>query len=159
MKKVTRRTWIGLAVTACGGIVLCKYTSGCATFTKVGSTPAIPAGAYNVDKKSLSILLDKTPELSTVGGSVKIIDARLPMPLIVARTGETTFAVVSLFCPHRNVEIEYRHQEKHFRCASLGHSQFALDGKVLKSMTTKESISHYNAALDPSDKNNLIIML
>jgi hypothetical protein len=159
MKKVTRRTWIGLAVTACGGIVLCKYASGCATFTKVGSTPAIPAGAYTVDQKLLRILLDKTPELSATGGSVKIIDARLPMPLLVARTGETTFAVVSLLCPHRNVEIEYQHQEKHFRCASLGHSQFGLDGKVIKSMTTKESISHYPAALDPSDKNQLLITL
>jgi hypothetical protein len=103
--------------------------------------------------------LDKTPELSATGGSVKIIDARLPMPLLVARTGETTFAVVSLLCPHRNVEIEYQHQEKHFRCASLGHSQFGLDGKVIKSMTTKESISHYPAALDPSDKNQLLITL
>jgi len=158
MKKVTRRAVI--TTLGAAGIGTCIYgLSGCATFTKVGSTPAIPAGAYTVDKKLLRILLDKTPELSTAGGSVKIIDAQLPMPLLVARTGENTYSVVSLLCPHRNVEIEYQHQEKHFRCASLGHSKFGLDGKVIKSMTTKESISHSPAALDPSDKNKLVVML
>jgi hypothetical protein len=81
------------------------------------------------------------------------------MPLLVARTGETTFAVVSLLCPHRNVEIEYRHQEQHFRCASLGHSKFGLDGKLIKSMTTKECIKHFPAAFDPADKNCLAVSL
>jgi len=158
MKKVTRRAVI--TTLGAAGIGTCIYgLSGCATFTKVGSTPAIASGSYTVKEKSLRLSLDKIPELATVGGSVKIIHAQLPMPLLVARTGETTFAVVSLLCPHRNVEIEYQHQEKHFRCASLGHSKFGLDGKVIKSMTTKESISHYPAALDPSDKNKLVVML
>jgi hypothetical protein len=34
-----------------------------------------------------------------------------------------------------------------------------LDGKLIKSMTTKESISHYSAALDPADKNRLVVTL
>jgi hypothetical protein len=104
-------------------------------------------------------MLDKAPALTNVGGSVKIIDARLPMPLLVARTGEATYTVVSLLCPHRHVEVEYQHQNKLFRCASLGHSKFGLDGKLLKSMTTKESISHYAAALDLDDKNRLVVTL
>jgi hypothetical protein len=158
MKKITRRTVI--TTLGAAGIGTCIYgLTGCATFTKVGTTPPIASGAYTVKEKSLRLFLDKIPELAAAGGSVKIIDAQLPMPLLVARTGENTYSVVSLLCPHRNVEIEYQHQEKYFRCASLGHSKFGLDGKVIKSMTTKESISHYPAALDPADKNCLVVPL
>ena len=157
MNKVTRRDWVGLATTAGAGVCLCGC--GCATFSKVGTTPAITADTYTVEGKTLNVLLDKTPALTSVGGAVKIIDARLPMPLLVARTGDATYAVVSLLCPHRHVEVEYQHQDKLFRCASIGHSKFGLDGKLIKSMTTKESISHYSAALDLSDKNRLVVTL
>jgi hypothetical protein len=157
MNKVTRRDWVGLATTAGAGVCLCGC--GCATFSKVGTTPAITADAYTVEGKTLNVLLDKTPALTSVGGAVKMIDARLPMPLLVARTGDATYVVVSLLCPHRHVEVEYQHQDKLFRCASLGHSKFGLDGKLIKSMTTKESISHYSAALDPADKNRLVVTL
>jgi hypothetical protein len=157
MNKVTRRDWVGLATTAGAGVCLCGC--GCATFSKVGTTAGIAADAYTVEGKALNVLLDKAPALTSVGGSVKIIDARLPMPLLVARTGDSTYAVVSLLCPHRHVEVEYQHQDKLFRCASLGHSKFGLDGKLIKSMTTKESISHYSATLDPLDKNCLVVPL
>jgi len=157
MNKVTRRDWVGLATTAGAGVCLCGC--GCATFSKVGTTPAITADTYTVEGKTLNVLLDKTPALTSVGGAVKIIDARLPMPLLVARTGDSTYAVVSLLCPHRHVEVEYQHQDKLFRCASIGHSKFGLDGKLIKSMTTKESISHYSATLAPADKNRLVVTL
>ena len=158
MKKITRRTMV--ATLGAAGIGTCIYgLSGCATFTKVGATPPITSGAYTVEAKTLRLILDKTPELAEVGGSVKIIDKRLPMPILVARTGDSTYAVVSLLCPHRNVEMEYQHQDKLFRCASIGHSKFGLDGKLIKSMTTKESISHYSAALDLADKNCLVVTL
>jgi hypothetical protein len=159
MNKVTRRDWVGLATTAGAGACLCGCGGGCATFSKVGTTPAIAVDTYSIEGKTLNVLLDKTPALTRVGGAVKIIDARLPMPLLVARTGDATYAVVSLLCPHRHVEVEYQHQDKLFRCASLGHSKFGLDGKLIKSMTTKESISHYSAALDPADKNRLVVTL
>jgi hypothetical protein len=157
MNKVTRRDWVGLATTAGAGVCLCGC--GCATFSKVGTTAGIATDAYTVEGKALNVLLDKAPALTSVGGSVKMIDARLPMPLLVARTGDATYAVVSLLCPHRHVEVEYQHQDKLFRCASLGHSKFGLDGKLIKSMTTKKSISHYSAALDPADKNRLVVTL
>lgn len=159
MKKVTRRNWVRMASAAGAGACVCGCGGGCATFSKVGTTPAIAPDAYTVETKAMKILLDKTPALAAVGGSVKIIDSSLPTPLIIARTGKTTYAVVSLLCPHRHVEVEYRHGDKLFRCASLGHSKFGLDGKLIKSMTTKESISHYTAALDPADKNSLVVTL
>lgn len=140
------------------GTCVCGLGGGCATFTKVGNTPAIAAEAYAVEGKTLKVSLDKTPALVGVGGSVKIIDARLPTPLIIGRIGETEYAVVSLLCPHRGVEVEYKHADKQFRCASLGHSKFGTDGKLKKGLT-KKSLSRYTATLDPADKNRLVVTL
>ena len=158
MKKMTRRDMVAAIGAAGAGTCVCGLGGGCATFTKVGNTPAIAAEAYAVEGKTLKVSLDKTPALADVGGSVKIIDARLPTPLIIGRTGETEYAVVSLLCPHRGVEVEYKHADKQFRCASLGHSKFGTDGKLKKGLT-KKSLSRYTATLDPADKNRLVVTL
>ena len=158
MNKMTRRSMVTAIGAAGAGTCVCGLGGGCATFSKVGNTPAIAAEAYAVEGKTLKVSLDKTPALATVGGSVKIIDSRLPTPLIIGRTGEAEYAVVSLLCPHRGVEVEYRHADKQFRCASLGHSRFGTDGALKKGMT-KKSLSRYAAALDPADKNRLVVAL
>jgi len=158
MNKVTRRNWIKIASTAGAGVCLCGGTGGCATFTKVGSTPSIEKGAYTLADKKILVKLDSVQQLSTVGGAVKIIDPLLSTPLIIGRTGENKYAVVSLLCPHRSVEVEYQHTDKQFRCASLGHSKFNTDGTLKKGLT-KKSLSHYEAALDPVDKNCLVVTL
>ena len=158
MKKMTRRDMVTAIGAAGAGTCVCGLGGGCATFTKVGNTPAIAAEAYAVEGKTLKVSLDKTSALADVGGSVKIIDARLPTPLIIGRIGETEYAVVSLLCPHRGVEVEYKHADKQFRCASLGHSKFGTDGKLKKGLT-KKSLSRYTATLDPADKNRLVVTL
>jgi hypothetical protein len=158
MKKVTRRDWVGLATTAGAGVCLCGCAGGCATFSKVGTTPAVAPDTYSIEGNKLTVQLDKTPALANVGGAVKIINASLPTPLIIARNEEAKYVVVSLLCPHRNVEVEYQHTEKLFRCASLGHSKFATDGKLIKGLT-KKSLSGYPATLDPADKNRLVVTL
>lgn len=158
MTNITRRNWVRMASSAGAGVCLCGCVGGCATFNKVGTTSAIAPDAYTVEVKTIKVLLDKTPSLASVGGSVKIIDARLPTPVIIGRTGKSTYAVVSLLCPHRGVEVEYRHEDKMFRCASLGHSKFGTDGKLIKGLT-KKSLSPYAATLDPTDKNRLVVTL
>jgi len=158
MKKITRRGVIAALGAAGAGTCVCGAGGGCSTFSKVGDTPAIAAEAYTVEGKSLMVALDKTPSLAEVGGSVKIIDKRLPTPLIIGRTAEREYAVVSLRCPHRGVEVEYRHTESQFRCASLGHSRFGTDGKLKKGLT-KQSLSSYSAALDAADSNRLVVTL
>ena len=158
MNNVTRRNWVKIASAAGAGVCLCGGTCGCATFTKVGSTPPIPKDAYTIKDKKILLKLDKAQQLSAVGGAVKIIDPKLPNAIIVARSSETEYAVVSLLCPHRGVEVEYQHANKQFRCASLGHSKFNTDGTLKKGLT-KKSLSHYNAAFDPADKNCLVVTL
>ena len=158
MNNVTRRKWVQLASAAGAGVCICGGTGGCATFTKVGSTPPVPKEAYTLKNKKILLKLDKVQQLGTVGGAVKIIDPQLPTPVIIARAEGDAYHVVSLLCPHRNVEVEYQHADKQFRCASLGHSKFNTDGKLKKGLT-KKSLSHYEAALDPADKNCLVVTL
>jgi nitrite reductase/ring-hydroxylating ferredoxin subunit len=158
MNKVTRRNWVKVASAAGAGVCLCGGTGGCATFSKVGSTPPITKEAYTLKNKKILLKLDKVQQLSTVGGAVKIIDPQLPTPVIIARAEGDAYHVVSLLCPHRNVEVEYQHADKQFRCASLGHSKFKTDGTLKKGLTQK-ALSHYEASLDPADKNCLVVTL
>lgn len=158
MEKMTRRGMVAAIGAAGVGSCICTTGCGCATFSKVGRTEAIAAEAYRIEDNALVVALDKAPLLSEVGGSIKVIDPRLPTALIIARTGVAEYVVVSLLCPHRGVEVEYQPKEGQFRCASLGHSKFTTEGKLIKGMT-KKSLGRYIAALDATDKNHLVIDL
>lgn len=156
MSKLTRRSMVTALGAAGAGTCVCGLGGGCATFSKVGATPALGAGAYAIEAKTLRVTLGKATPLASVGGSVKIIDARLPTPVIIARTGEAEYAVVSLLCPHRGVEVEYQHEQQRFRCASLGHSKFGTDGALQKGLADK-GLTRYEAKLDPADGKRLLI--
>ncbi len=157
VSNVSRRKFIaGVAATVAGAGVCVYGLRGCATFSKVGNTPAISGGAYIVENDKVRIDLAKVAELGRVGGSVKIIDSKLPQSIIVARSGDTEFVAVSLQCPHRGVEVEYRHAKKQFRCASLGHSTFGMDGARKKGFANT-SLRKFEAQIDPLETNNLII--
>jgi cytochrome b6-f complex iron-sulfur subunit len=129
MERMTRREFVEVAglLGACG----CGL-SGCATFTKVGHTPAIEPAAYALGSaETLTVTLDKTPTLADAGSAVKIMDPALPEPLILVHVEGERYVAASLRCTHRGVELEYREEEQTLRCASLGHSEFALDGRRL----------------------------
>jgi Rieske Fe-S protein len=155
MKQVSRRQ--AMAAMGAAGTCACGLNAGCATFSKKGHAPQIAREAYTVDGRTVRIALEQVPGLSAVGGSAKIIDERLPTPLIIGRTGETAYAAVSLLCPHRGVEVEYRHGEQQFRCASLGHSTFNADG-ALKKGFARSGLTRYVAALDPESPACLKVM-
>ncbi|HNX35224.1 MAG TPA: hypothetical protein PKM57_11390 [Kiritimatiellia bacterium] len=156
MKKMTRRGVVAALGAAGAGTCVCGLNGGCATFTKKGKTPAIDTAAYVIEGRTINVELAKVPPLATVGGSVKVIDPRLPTPIIIARKGEADYAVVSLLCPHRSVEVEYQHEQQHFRCASLGHSKFGTDGALQKGLADK-GLTRYEARLDPADGKRLLI--
>ena len=147
------------AIGAAGaGTCVCGLNGGCASVSKGGKTVPITADAYTVEATTLTIDLVQVASLDQVGGAAKIIDARLPTPLIIGRTGESEYAGVSLLCPHRGVEVEYRQQDKQFHCASLGHSRFGTDGALKKGPADK-SLRPYTATLDSDDKTSLVIAL
>lgn len=141
----TRRRFLtdaGVVVlgTACG----CSLT-GCKMISGVGDTPELAVEHYSVDGQDLTIALEAIPELSVVGGSVKITGEQLPDPLIIARVAEREYAVVSLRCTHYGRELEYLPDQQVFRCVSLGHSEFAQDGALL-SGPAEEPLAAYAAS-------------
>jgi cytochrome b6-f complex iron-sulfur subunit len=110
--------------TACG----CSLLS-CKMITGVGDVHELSPGLY---ADELSIALEGIPELSRVGGSVKITTSQLSDPLIIARVSEAEYVVASVRCTHWGRELEYLPEARKFRCVSLGHSEFSTDGSLLK---------------------------
>ena len=157
MAKITRREFVESMAVAGASACLCGV-SGCATITGKGKTPEIQSGAYLVEEGKVRITLNQVKELTNVGGSAKILDSKLPEPIIIARTGNNQFAAVSIKCPHRGVEVEYDAAEQQFRCASIGHSLFDIKGAYIKG-PAKKSLTKYSARLGLFDRDKLIVYL
>ena len=133
VKKISRKAFLvggaTAVATAAAGACLCTKT-GWATISGVGATPSIAPDAYGIgEDKSIRICLDKVPELALVGGAVKIVDANINDSLIVVRETEDVYVAASIKCTHRGVEVEYRAEDKCFKCASLGGSRFKTNGE------------------------------
>ena len=148
MKKPTRRKFIiasGVAVSV-GGACICTQT-GRATITGVGSTPEINSEACTVTGSELIIDLEKEPRLKSIGSAVKILDEKLKTPLIIVQEAQGKYMIASLKCTHRGVEVEYKPDDKCFKCASLGGSRFKTDGTKIKGFA-KEPLKSYSASLE-----------
>ena len=135
MKRISRKAFLvggaTAVATAAAGACLCTKT-GWATISGVGVTPSIAPDAYSIGKdRSLTIHLDRVPELTLIGGAVKILDANFNDSLIVVRETENVYVVASIKCTHRGVEVEYRTDDKCFQCASLGGSRFKTSGEKI----------------------------
>ena len=133
-------------LTAVTAVCLCGL-EGCATYTKLGSTPAANPESLAFADNTITVDLTKEPNLSRVGGAVKIIRSEIPQGMIIAHVERDRFEVVSLLCPHRGVEVEYDHQRTRFQCASIGSSLFAIDGNNI-SGPANSPLRDYDAVLD-----------
>jgi len=141
--KVTRREFI--STTAAVGACMCGL-NGCLLFSLEGDTPQIrpPAYAIEASDKNLEIVIDigKAPDLLTEGNAVKIIDSRIKEAIIIANTGQNAFTVLSIACPHNGFEVEYKHDQKIFKCISVSRAEFAFDGQVLNGPPRKPLTSY-----------------
>ena len=126
---MTRRQFLEAA-----GLLVCGVTIGSSVLlTGCGSkpAPAIGADAFEVDGNLVTVMLAKAPELATVGGSASITSDSPQVYLVIARTAEDGFVVVSNRCTHRGKAIVYDGETGHFMCVS-GKSEFRLDGTVVR---------------------------
>ena len=161
MQEQNRREFLGSSAVLVIGTTGCLCgLGGCATITKIGNTPPIAEDAYSFDAEAnrIDVELGKVPQLAEPGGSVKIRASELPDPVIIARTTEETYVVASIKCPHRGVEVEYQAEEGRFECASLGSSQFALDGS-LEGGQAKQPLRVFPTSLAGEAKSHLVIDL
>jgi Rieske Fe-S protein len=114
----------------------------------VGATPSVAPDAYDIrEDKSIEIHVNKVRELAHVGGSVKILDSNIDDSLIVVRTAEDSYVAASIKCTHRGVEVEYRADEKCFKCASLGGSRFKKNGEKMRGFA-KGPLKTYPVSLE-----------
>lgn len=116
--------WAVLALAACSTI---RYTP---------QEPRVVAAAHSlVDSTCVAVDLALVPSLADVGGAATIVDERLPQHLLIARPEVNQYVVVADHCTHRERALSYEHVRGRFRCSSLGHSEFELDGTVATGMT------------------------
>ena len=156
MKKISRKAFIvGGATAAVAGACLCTKT-GWATISGVGDTPNIAPDAYDLgENESIRIRLDRVPDLAFDGGSIKILDSNIDDSLIVVRITEDVYVASSIKCTHRGVEVEYRADDKCFKCASIGGSTFKTSGDKVRGFA-KSSLKTYPIS---TEGNTLVIRL
>ena len=128
MAEITRREFLKVTGLLAGSVAIgsMPFLSGCGYPT----APEIDTDAYSLDGNTVSVMLEKVPDLSRVGGSAAIVDDRAKFNLIIAMTGEDRFVVALNECPHREKPLGYDHKAGRFICAS-GRSEFRLDGSVV----------------------------
>lgn len=139
-----RRDFLVRAGAVAGGLVLALSSNGCAQAQDAqaqekpghaGAPGAAPdpaqanAGAAGGGADELVLKLDEASPLGKVGGSQTVDTAQ--GRVIVARTGEATFAACSAVCTHKGGPIRYDGQAGEFFCPLHG-SRFDKSGKVLR---------------------------
>jgi Rieske Fe-S protein len=156
VKRISRKAFIvGGATAAAAGACLCTKT-GRATIFGVGDTPNIAPNAYEIgEDKSITIRLDRVPELAFDGGSIKLLDSNIDDSLIIVRIAEDDYVASSIKCTHRGVEVEYRAEDKCFKCASIGASRFKTSGEKIRGFA-KGSLKTYPII---SEDNTLVVRL
>ncbi|MDV2988881.1 MAG: Rieske (2Fe-2S) protein [Dehalogenimonas sp.] len=95
---------------------------------------------WQVKEKKALIDLEKASALK--GNSAVYLKGKgLAKPILVIHTGDEYRAYTNR-CKHMGRKIDLVPGENKLRCCSLGHSEYDLDGKILKG-PAKESINKY----------------
>lgn len=128
------------AVAGGAGACMCGL-SGCA-----GNTPEVDKAAIQRKEGKIHLDLAKAPKLEKVGASVRLAGNDIPGPIIVVRADEDEYVALSIKCTHFGRSVEYNHESGVLRCVSFGHSEFDLEGKVVKG-PAKNALKTYETAL------------
>lgn len=120
----------------CGGML-----NSCTMLSGVSNTPAAPADSYQILSDKLIINPAKIPSLNEKIASVKFEvekeDGEM-LKLLVSKVSADNFIVVENACTHGQRELEYKPDEQIIQCTSFGHSQYSVEGKVLKGPAPKD---------------------
>lgn len=117
-----RREFMVRASVTAGGLIL--------GLTGLASTPdAEAADNGGAPAEEVMVKLDAQNPLNKIGG-YETVQTKVGK-IVVARTGESTFAACSAVCTHRNGPIQYDAQTQQFFCPTH-NSRFGQDGQVLR---------------------------
>jgi Rieske Fe-S protein len=132
------------AVAGGAGACVCGL-SGCAS----SSAPKADKASLTAAEGKVLVDLAKVPALAEVGGAVQLAGDGVPGPIIVIRAKTDEYAALSMKCTHFGRPLDYDHASGKLRCVSFGHSEFDLEGKVLKG-PAKKPLTVYASALKES---------
>lgn len=95
------------------------------------TTPEAPPGSFRIEGEEILLEIAKVPSLGRKGGAAKVIDIEEGVNLIVVEPEEGRFAALERSCTHGGAQVVYNGLNRTVQCTSWGHSEFALDGRVL----------------------------
>jgi cytochrome b6-f complex iron-sulfur subunit len=132
--KTSRREFLGRmgvwSTCACAGFA---GASSCSMMAGVSKVPALSGEAFYLEDNELIIDLTKTALLNNSGDAAKLVvplHDRLKLIIILDPSGQ--YLVFSDKCDHGGRELNYLVDQSKLQCSSFGHSEYDLDGNVLK---------------------------
>lgn len=118
LSQVHRRTFLAVTAAACSaGLAACMHTNAARVLS-----PPVASGA-------VQIKVAEQPELSNVGGAIKLKPAGINDTILVWRSGASRFEATSIVCTHLGCEVEVAEGGKSLACPCHG-SQYNADGTV-----------------------------
>ncbi|HSW00887.1 MAG TPA: Rieske 2Fe-2S domain-containing protein [Sedimentisphaerales bacterium] len=129
----TRREMIQASVLLLGGVCSCRMAgdAGAPRCTCCNS-PDLEAESLTVNEDHLAIDLTKAVSLGDVGNAAWITHEGKGLKLIVVRSGKDEYCVLSRLCTHGGQTVSYNRKRRLLQCNNYNHSNFGLDGRVVK---------------------------
>jgi len=130
---ITRREMMQASALLLGGVCGCRMVgdAGAPQSTCCWS-PDLEAESLAIHDDHLTIDLTKATSLGEVGGAAWITDEGKGLKLIVVRAGEDEYCVLSRLCTHGAQTVSYNPKRRLLQCNNFNHSNFGLDGSVVK---------------------------
>lgn len=149
--KLSRRHFVQITgsifIASMGASTLAALLQGCQKYESPTQPPTQPPSG-----SKFTIRLSEHPELAQVGG-FKTFNIN-STPVIVFRTGQTTFKALSMICTHQGCTTNWVNSVQQFQCPCHG-SKFDKDGRVIQGPAT-QNLRTYTTEYK-SDTNELII--
>lgn len=128
---IDRRSFLKLT-SVTGAVFL---LTGCGFVNRVRGKPQtglpIIENAWTYSDGTLSLDLEKLPELKELGGAVRIEGAMLPDPILIVNGYDQQYHGFKNACTHGGRKIDPVTGRMKLRCCSVGKSIFDYEGNVL----------------------------
>lgn len=153
-RQFTRRTMLriggcaGVTAAACGisGVVVATQTDLLDRIRGISDTPVLEdREAWTYAGSTLTLALDRIPDLAVPGSAVRLEDDDVPEPLLIVHGVDDEYYVFINKCPHAGRKIDPLGGK--LECTSIGKSVFDYAGNVL-SGTAKTGLTTYTVTYD-----------
>jgi nitrite reductase/ring-hydroxylating ferredoxin subunit len=93
--------------------------------------PEAPSGSFEIKEGVLTLKMKELPQ------ALRISDDARKLKVVLVRTADGKLAAVSGSCTHGGAPLVMNERHGTVQCTSLGHSEFDLQGKVLRGPAPK----------------------